>query len=178
MPSIAIAQSYEAIYIVDPGLGEEEVSAITNKYKQLVESNGGTVDKIDVWERRKLAYPIKKRTEGIYVVMLFTSIPSVEAELRRIFLISEDQIRFMIVKPEAAAPGDEAETLPAAAPAAVTPSAPVAAPQATVEPEAVAAPEAPAETESAPTPDVVAETEGGAATENATEAETETPETP
>lgn len=124
MPSIAISRPYEAIYIVDPDLGEEQVNTIADRYKALVETNGGTVEKIDVWERRKLAYAIKGRTEGIYVVMQFTGVPSVEAELRRIFLISEDQIRAMIVKPEegaTSAPPPAEPPVRAAAPPAAAP---------------------------------------------------------
>ncbi len=128
MPSIAISRPYEAIYIVDPDLGEEQVNAIADRYKSLVETNGGTVEKIDVWERRKLAYAIKGRTEGIYVVMQFTGVPSVEAELRRIFQISEDQLRAMIVKPE-----EGAVSAPPAAESPVRAAAPVPAPAPAVE---------------------------------------------
>ena len=98
MPSIAITQPYEAVYIVDPGLGDEQIGTIQAKYRGIVESGGGTVENIDVWERRRLAYEIKGRTEGIYVIMQFQAKPDVEAELRRIFQISEDQIRFLIVR--------------------------------------------------------------------------------
>ena len=55
MPSIAITQPYEAVYIVDPDLGDERISAITAKYRQIVETGGGAIEKIDVWERRRLA---------------------------------------------------------------------------------------------------------------------------
>ncbi len=141
MPSIATTRLYEAIYIVDPGLGEEQVGAITDRYKQLVEANGGAVQKIDVWERRKLAYEIKGKTEGIYVVMHFTGEPKVETELRRIFQISEDQIRFMIVKPEEALPAapvataDAGFTRSGAAPAPPAASVPVTAPAAVEQPD-------------------------------------------
>lgn len=100
MPSIPVSRFYEAIYILDPDLGDEQVTTTSTRYKQVVETAGGAVEKIDIWERRRLAYPVKGRTEGIYVVMQFRGMPNVEAELRRIFLISEDQIRYMIVKPE------------------------------------------------------------------------------
>ncbi len=117
MPSIAITQPYEAVYIMDPDLGEERISAITAKYRQIVESGGGTLEKIDVWERRRLAYEIKGRTEGIYAVMQFRAKPPVEAELRRIFQISEDQIRFLIIR------RDDDEALLPVAPAASAPAA-------------------------------------------------------
>ena len=146
MPSIAITRLYEAVYIVDPDLGEEQVEAITSRYRQIVETAGGTVGSVDVWERRKLAYEIKGRREGIYVVMHFTGTAIVEAELRRVFQISEDQIRSMIVRM------DEEE--PAALPAAETPPAAQAAPAPVAEapaPEA-STPDAPAE-ETASVPD-------------------------
>lgn len=124
MPSIAITQPYEAVYIMDPDLGDERISAITAKYRQIVETGGGAIEKIDVWERRRLAYEIKGRTEGIYVVMQFQAKPPVEAELRRIFQISEDQIRYLIIRrddAEALLPvSPPAPAAPAAEPAAIT----------------------------------------------------------
>jgi small subunit ribosomal protein S6 len=146
LPSIATTKLYEAIYIVNPDLGEEQVAAITGRYKQLIETNGGTVQKIDVWERRKLAYEIKGKTEGIYVVMHFTGEPKVETELRRIFQISEDQIRFMIVKPEEdipAAPAAAEPARPAAVAAAPVAPAPATAADAVEEPAPVEAPAEP-----------------------------------
>lgn len=142
MPSIAITRPYEAIYILDPDLGDEQVQAIVTRYRQVVENTGGTVVSADVWERRKLAYAIKGRTEGIYVVMQFTGEATVEAELRRVFQISEDQLRAMIVKPEPA----DAPALPVAQPEAAAvpaPSAPVAQPE-VVAPAPVTEPDAPA----------------------------------
>ena len=140
MPSIAITQPYEAVYIMDPDLGDERISAITAKYRAVVETGGGTLEKIDVWERRRLAYEIKGRTEGIYVIMQFRAKPPVEAELRRIFQISEDQIRFLIIRRD-----DEEALLPVAlpAPAAAAPAPEPAAPVS--EPVAEASAEEPAE---------------------------------
>ncbi len=149
MPSIAITQPYEAVYIVDPGLGDEQIGAIKAKYSGIVEAGGGVVGTIDVWERRRLAYEIKGRTEGIYVIMQFEAKPAVEAELRRIFQISEDQIRFLIVRrddEEGATPimngmpaRPQAQPQQQAAPASVAAPAPVAAPAAPIaEPAPVA----------------------------------------
>ena len=96
----------------------------------------------DAPARRRLAYEIKGRTEGIYVVMQFRAKPPVEAELRRIFQISEDQIRFLIIRRD-----DEEALLPVAAPT----------------PAAVAA---------EPTPEPAVEAEAAAPVEDATPAET------
>ncbi len=155
MPSIAITQPYEAVYIVDPDLGDERISAITAKYRQIVESGGGLLEKIDVWERRRLAYEIKGRTEGIYVVMQFQAKPPVEAELRRIFQISEDQIRFLIIRrddDEALLPAAPAPAAPTPAPAATAPEPAQAAEAAQPEPAAATTE---AVTEPAETPDPV-----------------------
>ncbi len=136
MPSIAITQPYEAVYIVGADLGDEQIGVVSTKYRQIVENGGGTVEKVDVWERRKLAYEIKGRTEGIYIVMQFRSKPDVEAELRRIFQISEDQIRFLIVRRD-----EEDGSIPAAAPAAQPAQAvPAPAPAEEAAPSAEAAP--------------------------------------
>ena len=141
MPSIAITQPYEAVYIVDPDLGDERISAVTAKYRGIVETGGGTLEKIDVWERRRLAYEIKGRTEGIYVVMQFSAKPPVEAELRRIFQISEDQIRFLIIRRD-----DDEALIPAAAPApAQAAPAPDPAVSAAPAPEAAETPQVEAE---------------------------------
>ncbi len=173
MPSIAITQPYEAVYILDPDLGDERISAVTAKYRGIIETGGGTLEKIDVWERRRLAYEVKGRTEGIYVVMQFQAKPPVEAELRRIFQISEDQIRFLIIRrdddeallpvsppapavaapaPVPAAPAAEATDTPAAVetaapatetPATETPAAETPAPADAAEPMPVVTPDEP-----------------------------------
>jgi len=134
LPSIPVSNEYEATYILRPDTAEEVVDATIAKYSAVVTSKGGTVDKVVKWDRRKLAYEVKNCTEGLYVIMRFSGFPTVEAELRRIFQISEDQIRYLIVS------ADEKSTLPdgsasfAHTPAAAPAPAPVAAP----------APEAPA----------------------------------
>ena len=162
MPSIAITQPYEAVYIVDATLGDEQIGVITAKYKTLIETGGGAVDKIDIWERRKLAYEIKGRTEGIYVIMQFHAKPAVEAELRRVFQISEDQIRFLIVRQDEVepalpvitpAPVAEPEAAPVAEAAPIAEAAPVAEEATPVAEEVAPAAEAAVET-----PEVVAET--------------------
>ena len=182
MPSIAITQPYEAVYIVDAGLGDEQIGVIKAKYQGVVETGGGVVGNIDVWERRRLAYEIKGRTEGIYVIMQFEAKPDVEAELRRIFQISEDQFRYMIVRrddDDAAVPimnGMPARQQPVQQPQA----APVAAPAPQPEPAAAPAAETPAAAETPPvtaTPSVAAATTETVtpATETVTPAEASEP---
>jgi len=90
---------YELVYIIAPDRSDEQVQAVIDKYNNLIASQGGTVDKTDIWERRRLAYEIGGYTEGLYVVTIFRGTPSTEAELRRVFRISEDTLRFIIVRP-------------------------------------------------------------------------------
>ncbi len=170
MPSIAITQPYEAVYIVDAGLGDEQIGTIKAKYQGIVETGGGTVENIDVWERRRLAYEIKGRTEGIYVIMQFQAKPAVEAELRRIFQISEDQIRFLIVRRD-----DEEGATPIMNGMPARPQAAPAAQPAPVAP-APAAPPAPVEAASAEAaPAVETPSAATATTETATVAEAPEP---
>ena len=93
-----MVRSYEALYIVHPGLQDEEITPITEKYKQVVESQGGEVQEVSRWETRRLAYDIKGQREGIYVLMTFTGEPAAEAELDRVFKIGEDVLRHIIVR--------------------------------------------------------------------------------
>ena len=164
MPSIAITQPYEAVYIVDASLGDEQIGAVSAKYRGIVETGGGTVENIDVWERRRLAYEIKGRTEGIYIVMQFQAKPDVEAELRRIFQISEDQIRFLIVR------RDEDDTAPPVVNGGMPARTQAATPAAQPAPVAAVVP-APAETAAVETPATEATPEEAVAAETAPVAE-------
>lgn len=91
-----INANYEALYILDPALGEEEITALVEKFKGVVEANG-TVSEIDQWGKRRLAYPINDLTEGHYVLMTFTAAPELPAELDRVLKITEGIMRSMII---------------------------------------------------------------------------------
>lgn len=155
MPSIAVKRKYEAIYIIKPDASDDQINATIKRYRGIVETAGGEVERTGVWERRKLAYEIKGYTEGIFVLLNFIGEATVEAELRRIFQISsgEDQIRYMIVKPEEGEgaegrPGPnltETVSRPAPAPAPAAPAPVEAAAPAVVEAPAAEAVEAAAE---------------------------------
>lgn len=93
---MANAASYEVVFVIDPILGDEGIAAMVDKFKALVESNG-TLESVDEWGKRKLAYEIDHKTEGYYVLMNFTSGADFPAELDRIFKITEGIIRSLIV---------------------------------------------------------------------------------
>ncbi len=94
-----IQDKYELLFIIDPNKTEEEIAALSEKFKALVEANG-TVDEFEDWGKRKLAYEIEDRTEGNYVLIKFTSGPEFPAELKRILGITEGILRSLVVKAE------------------------------------------------------------------------------
>lgn len=90
-----ITASYETVIIINPKLGEEGIKAICDKFKKLIEDNG-TIDSINEWGKRKMAYAIEDETEGYYVLYNFTCKPDFPAELDRILKITEGIIRSLI----------------------------------------------------------------------------------
>jgi len=91
---------YELLYIIDPDLGEEGVASAVEKFKSLIEG-AGTLDSIEEWGRRKLAYLINDKPEGYYVLARFTSPPDFPAELTRILGITEGILRSLITSIDA-----------------------------------------------------------------------------
>lgn len=93
-----MVRPYEALYIVHPDLPDEEVSATMEKYKQVVEEQGGEVESVNRWEKRHLAYDVKGQREGIYVLMSFKSEAKAATELNRLFKIGDNVLRHIIVR--------------------------------------------------------------------------------
>ncbi len=93
---MADAKRYEAVYIVDPALGDEGIAAMVEKFKTLVENNG-TLESVDQWGKRRFAYEINHMNEGYYVLMNFTCGAEFPAELDRVFKITEGIVRSIIV---------------------------------------------------------------------------------
>ncbi len=92
-----IISSYETMFIVDMSNGEEAVKALVEKFTDLIAKNG-TVEEVNEWGSRKLAYPINDLNEGYYVIVNFKSAPSFPAELERIFGITEGIMRSVVIK--------------------------------------------------------------------------------
>ena len=93
-------RSYECIFVLRPTLDEEAINANIEKFKGIIEKNGGEIVEVDTWGRRKLAYPIKKVNEGFYTLVNFKSDSELPKELARNFRISDSVIRHIIVKDE------------------------------------------------------------------------------
>ena len=89
-------KKYEMLYILDNGIEDEAKEAVVAKFENLVKDNGGTVEAIDKWGTKKLAYAIDYKTEGYYVLMTFESETSFVKELDRVAGITESVLRRLI----------------------------------------------------------------------------------
>ena len=94
---VEIINKYETVFIINPELDEDKTNAVVEKFKSLIES-AGTIDAIDVWGKRKLAYEIDDKNEGYYVLINFSSKSDFPAELDRVYKISEDIMRSIIIR--------------------------------------------------------------------------------
>ena len=93
-------QQYELMVILDPEVDERSVAPSLDKFLNVIRNDGGTIEKIDIWGRRRLAYEIQKKSEGIYAVVNFTSTPETAAELDRVLNLNESVMRTKIIRPE------------------------------------------------------------------------------
>ena len=92
---------YEVLYIIVPELDEEAIRASIDKFKGIVESNGGEVVSVDEWGKKKLAYAIDYKTEGYYVLMSFNSAPEFPPELERNMKNDEAILRYLVTRKHA-----------------------------------------------------------------------------
>jgi small subunit ribosomal protein S6 len=92
---------YELMVILDPELEERTVGPSLDKFLNVVRKGGGTVEKVDIWGRRRLAYEIQKKAEGIYAVVDMTAEPDVAKELDRQLNLNEAVLRTKLMRPEA-----------------------------------------------------------------------------
>jgi small subunit ribosomal protein S6 len=91
---------YEMMIILDPELEERTVQPSLDQFLTVIKTSGGTVDKVDVWGRRRLAYGIDKKFDGIYAVVNLTSEPAAVRELDRQLNLNEAILRTKILRPE------------------------------------------------------------------------------
>ena len=90
---------YESVVIINPNLEAESIKALIKKISDLINTNG-TVNSVEELGNKKLAYEIKKNTEGYYVVLKFEAKPELIAELERVYRITDEVIKFIVVKEE------------------------------------------------------------------------------
>lgn len=91
-------RAYEVMYIIRPELDEEQTTAVIEKFKNLIENNGGEIAKLDKWGKRKLAYEIKRSREGFYVLIEFNGEAEAVAELDRVFRITDEVLKHLIIR--------------------------------------------------------------------------------
>jgi small subunit ribosomal protein S6 len=177
---------YESVVILAPEMPDDDIRNFTEKYSELIKTNGGEIIKIEDWGFKRLAYLVKKKEKGRYILFDFVGVPAVITELERQFKISEEVLKFLSVKIdddvdlEAFKAAEEekkaAEAARRAPPAPAEPVAPAVTEEAAEPPEQEAA--STPETEEAPA-EPVAEEAAAPETEEApatVEAETKQPE--
>ena len=126
---------YEVVYIIDPAVEDEARKALIARFNELITGNGGSVDKVEEWGRKRLAYAIDYKTEGYYVLVNFQAEADLPKELERNLQISDSVIRYQVIrqierkvgiKPRAVRPAPAAPAVEA--PAAEAPAAEAVAP--------------------------------------------------
>ena len=95
---------YEVMYVIDTALEEQARSELINRFSNLVAQNGGTVDRVDEWGKRRLAYAINYKTEGYYVLMYIKAPSELPKELERNFQISDKILRSLVIRYEGEVP--------------------------------------------------------------------------
>jgi small subunit ribosomal protein S6 len=91
---------YEVMVILDPDLEERTVGPSLDQYLSLIRQDGGNVENVDIWGRRRRAYDIKKRSEGIYAVIELDAEPATVKELDRQLTLNESVLRTKVIRPE------------------------------------------------------------------------------
>ena len=92
---------YEVMVILDPELDERTVAPSLDTYLNVVKNDGGSVENVDVWGKRRLAYEINKKNEGIYAVIDLTATPETVKELDRQLGLNESVVRTKVTRPDA-----------------------------------------------------------------------------
>ncbi len=127
---------YEVMYVIDAALEDSARIELIDRFSELVKKNGGEIDRVDEWGKRRLAYAINYKTEGYYVLMYIKAPSELPKELERNFQINDKILRSLIIRYEGEVPAKREPLKPYAAREAAAPAEPVvevAAPVAEVE---------------------------------------------
>ncbi len=92
-------RAYEVMVILDPSLEERTIEPSLDKYLNVIRTDGGSVEKVDVWGRRRLAYEIEKNAEGIYAVVSLNAEPATVKEFDRQLTLNESILRTKVMRP-------------------------------------------------------------------------------
>jgi small subunit ribosomal protein S6 len=91
---------YELMVILDPELEERTVGPSLDKFLNVIRKGGGTIDNVDIWGRRRMAYEINKKAEGIYAVVDMHAEPALAQELDRQLGLNESVMRTKLIRPD------------------------------------------------------------------------------
>ena len=91
-------RKYETLFIMDPDLEEEKSQSVIEKVKGIITQGNGEILKVEDWGKRKLAYRVKKKTKGHYILIHFSGLPPLLAELERNFRVMDAVIKFQSVR--------------------------------------------------------------------------------
>jgi len=105
-----VTHQYELMVILTPEIDERTVAPSLDKFLKVITNDGGTIDKVDIWGKRRLAYEIQKKTEGIYAVVNFTATSAATQELDRQLGLNEQIMRTKVLRAEEAQAMVAAET--------------------------------------------------------------------
>ena len=94
-------RAYEVMVILDPDLEERTVEPSLDTYLNVVRNDGGTIENVDIWGRRRFAYEIDKHVEGIYAVVTLNAEPATVKELDRQLTLNESVLRTKVIRPDA-----------------------------------------------------------------------------
>ncbi|PZQ89008.1 MAG: 30S ribosomal protein S6 [Leifsonia xyli] len=97
-----MTHQYELMVILDPEIDERTVAPSLDKFLGVIRNDGGTIENVDIWGRRRMAYEIKKKSEGIYAVVNFTATSEATLELDRQLKLSEAVLRTKVLRAEEA----------------------------------------------------------------------------
>jgi small subunit ribosomal protein S6 len=97
---VEIMNKYESVIIINPSLDEQGIKDVITKFTDLINNNNGKVENVDEMGKRKLAYEIKKQSEGYYVVYTFEANPEFIKELERIYRITDSIMKFITIRKE------------------------------------------------------------------------------
>ena len=140
---------YEIMYVIDPALEDSARTELINRFSELVKKNGGEVDRVDEWGKRRLAYAIQYKTEGYYVLMYIKAPAELPREIERNMQISDSVLRYLTVRYEGELPAKR-EPLKPYAPREAAPAEAAEAPAEQPAEPAVEAPVEPAEAPAEP----------------------------
>ncbi len=93
-----MSRKYEVTYILDPTIGDEAVNGLVEKFSGTITSNGGEIQEVKPWGKRRFAYEMKSRNDGFYVTMKYSASPEATAELRRLLGLADEVLRSLFIR--------------------------------------------------------------------------------